>query len=344
MKTNKSSTFEWPSMQTTSSNTKRIAKDNNDASNGENYSYEVKTSFALIDYKASSQEKFNDEWSANISGDTSVATTKRDTTQTSNQQMRNQRTSEQSGQRRIVQKDDVLERTFMNGLIKHTAIALAIIIPLAAFSAYAAPVPQTSTDVKNEAAITTDKTTNKNMTASMAVAPAAIIYESAKQPTTVDSVDLSKYAGKWYEIGRLPMYFQRNCASNVTATYTQKTDDSNINVLNQCLESDGTSITAEGLAIPADDTGSKLKVSFLPSWMRWLPVGQADYWVLARDPGYQTALVGTPDHEYLWLLARSPDISQETYAKYRKIAQEQGYNLKEFKLTPQNNQTVNLVP
>jgi apolipoprotein D and lipocalin family protein len=37
-------------------------------------------------------------------------------------------------------------------------------------------------------------------------------------------------------------------------------------------------------------------------------------------------------------------VTQETYAKYRQIAQQQGYDLKEFKLTPQTNQTVNLVP
>ena len=36
----------------------------------------------------------------------------------------------------------------------------------------------------------------------------------------VQSVDLNRYAGKWYEIARLPMFFQRNCASDVTATYT----------------------------------------------------------------------------------------------------------------------------
>lgn len=232
--------------------------------------------------------------------------------------------------------NEIPERVFMNGLIKHTAIALAIIIPLAAFSAYAAPmsVPSTTTS-----SATSDKTT----TATLAIKPSSIIHKSASTPTTVDSVDLEQYAGTWYEIGRLPMYFQRNCASDVTATYTGKTDGSGITVLNKCNGEDGTAITAEGLAKPADNTGSKLRVSFLPSWIRWLPVGRADYWVLARDADYQTALVGTPDKEYLWLLARSPNITQQTYAKYREIAQQQGYDLKEFKLTTQTNQTVNLV-
>ncbi|WP_438950391.1 lipocalin family protein [Psychrobacter submarinus] len=231
----------------------------------------------------------------------------------------------------------VSERVFMSSLLKHTGIALAIIIPLAAFSAYAATPEQTVTAAKNMNN-TEDQTTEIN------IDPKNIIHKSATKPTTVDSVDLDKYAGTWYEIGRLPMYFQRNCASDVTANYTEKADGSGIIVTNKCLDKDGSQIVAEGLAKPADATGSKLKVTFLPTWIRWLPIGRADYWVLARDTDYQTALVGTPDKDYLWLLARSPNVTQQTYAKYRQIAQDQGYNLKEFTLTPHANQTVNLIP
>ena len=235
------------------------------------------------------------------------------------------------------QLTDIPERVFMNGLIKHTIIALAIIVPLAAFSAYAAPQV-------NPTVMTSNATTDKTTTETLAIEPSAIIYKSSMTPMTVDRVDLEQYAGTWYEIGRLPMYFQRKCAGDVTATYTSKTDGSGIIVLNKCTDANGEGITAEGLAKPVDDTGSKLKVTFLPSWIRWLPVGRADYWVLARDADYKTALVGTPDNKYLWLLARSPNISQQTYAKYRQIAQEQGYDLKEFKLTSQTNQTVKLTP
>ena len=221
---------------------------------------------------------------------------------------------------------DIPERVFMNGLIKHTIIALAIIIPLAAFSAYAA-VPELPA---------------ANLAST--IGPSAIIYNNATTPTTVDKTDLEQYTGTWYEIGRLPMYFQRKCARDVTATYTDTTDGSGIVVVNKCTGADGADIAAEGLAKPDDNSGSKLRVTFLPSWIRWLPFGRADYWILARDANYQTALVGTPDKDYLWLLARTPDITQQTYTKYRQIAQQQGYNLKEFKLTAQSSQTVNLIP
>ena len=48
----------------------------------------------------------------------------------------------------------------------------------------------------------------------------------------VASVDLNRYAGKWYEIARLPNRFQRDCASNTMATYTLR-PDGKITVLNE---------------------------------------------------------------------------------------------------------------
>ncbi len=50
---------------------------------------------------------------------------------------------------------------------------------------------------------------------------------------------------------------------------------------------------------------SKLKVSFLPEVIRWLPVGRGDYSVLKLDDDYQTALVGEPRRKYLWVLSRT---------------------------------------
>ncbi|ANS23129.1 membrane protein, partial [Acinetobacter baumannii PR07] len=42
---------------------------------------------------------------------------------------------------------------------------------------------------------------------------------------------MQKYAGKWYEIAHLPMYFQRKCIANITAQYSVNADQT-IGVLN----------------------------------------------------------------------------------------------------------------
>lgn len=207
-------------------------------------------------------------------------------------------------------KHDIPERAFMKALLKHTGIALALLVPLAAYSTFS----HAETGVAS---------TNAPM--------------SVTAPTSVDRVDLNKYAGQWYEIARMPMYFQRNCASDVTATYNLNKDEAgkltSVDVINQCRKQDGSMMKAEGLAKPANDTGSELKVTFMPSWLRWLPVGKADYWILQLDENYQSALVGTPDNKYLWVLSRKPTLSEAVFEDYKKIAKMQGYDINKLEIT-----------
>ena len=44
----------------------------------------------------------------------------------------------------------------------------------------------------------------------------------AKNPPlkTVESVELDRYLGVWYEVARKPLYFQNKCDRDVSATYT----------------------------------------------------------------------------------------------------------------------------
>src|SRR5690606_7298924 len=125
--------------------------------------------------------------------------------------------------------------------------------------------------------------------------------------TAIPSLDLSRYLGRWYEICRLPLKHEDATATDVTATYSLN-DDGSVRVDNRCFDEDGEPSQAIGNATPIDDSRSRLKVTFLPGFVRWLPFTSGDYWVLKIDPAYQTALVGTPDRKFLWLLARRPDL------------------------------------
>ena len=44
------------------------------------------------------------------------------------------------------------------------------------------------------------------------------------------------------------------------------------------------------------------------------------YWILDLDPEYRTALVGTPDRRYLWILTREPRIDDDSYKKLVQLA------------------------
>lgn len=145
-------------------------------------------------------------------------------------------------------------------------------------------------------------------------------------PQPVQAIDVKKYQGTWYEIARLPMYFQRKCASDVTATYRLNPDQT-IHVDNQCKNKQGKVEASTGIAYAQNAGKSQLKVSFLPKGLRWIPFTQGDYWILKIDPQYQVALVGGPSHKYLWLLSRTPTLDETIVQSYLQTAKAQGYDL-----------------
>lgn len=145
-------------------------------------------------------------------------------------------------------------------------------------------------------------------------------------PQAVDQVDIQRYAGKWYEIAHLPMYFQRKCVSNISAQYTVNADQT-MGVLNSCRIENGEMISSEGVAYPQNQGNSKLKVSFLPPGLRWIPFTRGHYWVLRVDPEYKVALVGGPSSKYLWILSREPQLDEATYQSYLETAKHYGYDI-----------------
>lgn len=150
---------------------------------------------------------------------------------------------------------------------------------------------------------------------------------SAAAPvTSVPELELSRYAGHWYEIAHLPVSFQRQCAGDITAAYALRADG-RIEVRNACLTHDGRRAEADGVARTVEGHPGRLQVSFVPGWLSWVPLVWADYWVIALDPDYQWAVVGDPDREYLWFLSREPAMDAELFERLKARAEAMGYDL-----------------
>ena len=163
---------------------------------------------------------------------------------------------------------------------------------------------------------------------------------SAPPVRSVAAVDAQRYAGTWYELARLPNSFQAKCEGNVTATY-QPADSGAIKVINRCRQADSRWSVSVGRALPVagDSSGARLKVSFLPTWLRWMPVGRGDYWVVMLDNDYRYAVVSEPSREYLWILSRSPQMDSGTYDGIVARLRADGYPVHQLVQTPQVPQT-----
>jgi apolipoprotein D and lipocalin family protein len=144
--------------------------------------------------------------------------------------------------------------------------------------------------------------------------------------SSVPELDLSRYAGQWYEIARLPLSFQRKCAREVTATYSLRSDGS-ISVVNACRTAGGGLESVDGTARTVAGHPGRLQVRFAPAWLSWVPLVWADYWVVDLDPGYQWALVGEPRRKYMWVLSREPAMDRALFEQITARASAMGYDL-----------------
>jgi len=135
----------------------------------------------------------------------------------------------------------------------------------------------------------------------------------------VSHVDLTRYVGRWYDIARYPTRFEKNCASDVTATYSQLSGGK-IEVLNEWRKADGQVKSSKGTARVVDRrTNAKLKVTFF-----WPFSG--NYWIIDLAPDYSYAIVGEPDRKYLWILSRSSQLTESVYGQIVTRVRELGYD------------------
>jgi lipocalin len=132
---------------------------------------------------------------------------------------------------------------------------------------------------------------------------------------TVQSVDINRYLGYWYEIARFDHPFERNL-EYVMAHYTLR-PDGNIDVLNTGIKN-GRAEDAKGIAKTTSVPGL-LRVSFFGPFF-------SDYRVLMLDADYQYALVGGSNDNYLWILSRTPKLDEATKAAILSEADSRGYN------------------
>lgn len=149
---------------------------------------------------------------------------------------------------------------------------------------------------------------------------------AAEPVASVPELDISRYAGQWYEIARLPTSFQKECVGDVVAQYTLDRPGK-IGVRNRCRLDDGATKTAIGVAKPVEGHPGRLKVRFAPEWLSFVPFVWADYWVIALDPGYQWAMVGDPDRDHLWILSRTPAMEPALFERLKARAEAMGYDL-----------------
>ena len=180
-----------------------------------------------------------------------------------------------------------------------------------------------------------------SLAASLLCAESAWASTPAAAPPleSLSALTVSSYLGTWYQVAYFPNRFQSQCISDTTATYQLESDGS-LRVLNRCKTADGRFDEALGRARPVGRvendqlSPARLRVSFLPAWLQWLPVGQGDYWVIQRADDGRYAVISEPTRQYLWVLSRTPALSADDESAIRSRLQVQGFDLARWAAHP----------
>lgn len=135
--------------------------------------------------------------------------------------------------------------------------------------------------------------------------------------TPVKPFDVNRYLGKWYEIARLDHRFERGL-SHVAADYSLN-DDGSIRVINSGY-SNGVRSQSEGKAyFVRDNDEGYLKVSFFGPFY-------GSYVIFELDANYQYAFITGNSRDYLWLLARTPTVSEALKEHFIQKAKALGFD------------------
>lgn len=137
----------------------------------------------------------------------------------------------------------------------------------------------------------------------------------------VTDFDSQRYIGTWFEIARLDHSFERGL-SNVSANY-QFRADGGIDVLNKGLSiATGEWDEAKGKAyFVGDETIGHLKVSFFGPFFGSYVVFKLD------STDYQYAYVTSYNREFLWLLSRTPMVTDTVKSDFLRTVETLGFNV-----------------
>jgi apolipoprotein D and lipocalin family protein len=147
---------------------------------------------------------------------------------------------------------------------------------------------------------------------------------------TVDYVDLERFMGDWYVIANIPTFFEKG-AHNAVESYH--------------LDDDGTIATT--FTFRKDGFGGKEK-SYHPrgfvrdtssnaEWgMQFVWPIKGDYRIIYLSEDYSTTIIGRNKRDYVWLMARDPEMADSEYEKAVRFITAAGYDTAQLQRVPQS--------
>lgn len=154
---------------------------------------------------------------------------------------------------------------------------------------------------------------------------------TATQPPirTESSVDLTEFMGDWYVIANIPTFIEKG-AHNAVETYEMNEDGSIATTFRFRKDSfDGDEKTYQPTGYVRDD-GSNAVWGMQFFW----PI-KADYRIVYLNEDYSQTIIGRQQRDYVWIMARTPEIPDEDYENLLQLLDNEGYDISQIQKVPQ---------
>ena len=146
---------------------------------------------------------------------------------------------------------------------------------------------------------------------------------------TVDHVDLERFMGDWYVIANIPTFLEKGIV-NAVENYALNDDGT---IATTFTFRDGTFDGEEKRYTPkgfVKDTESNAL------WgMRFIWPIKADYRIVYLDDAYSHTIIGRQKRDYVWIMARTPTISDQDYDRLVDHVAALGYDMSKLVRVPQ---------
>ena len=172
------------------------------------------------------------------------------------------------------------------------------------------------------------KSTTRGLMPSLALLLAGC---SVQQPElkTVDYVDLDRFMGDWYVIANIPTFLEKG-AHNAVESYKLNDDGS---IATTFVFRDGSFDGKRKVHTPVgfvEDTRTNAV------WgMRFIWPIKADYRIVYLADDYSKTVIGRNKRDFVWIMARTPRISEESYQEIVELVASMGYDISKLEKVPQ---------